>query len=146
MDVAEHPERFEVIAAFVDGERVDTHALRAALADEAGRDYLIDLVAVREIVGQTVGQRTGGDEHSTAWTSARARALGNKSRAVTRLAAGLVMAVGLAGYAIGQQRSQIVPVAVLRPLEAEVVIAVEAPPAPTHVIRLGSGVPGDGGR
>jgi hypothetical protein len=50
MDVAERQAHYEVIAAFADGERVDTTALRAALADEAGRDYLIDLVAMREIV------------------------------------------------------------------------------------------------
>jgi hypothetical protein len=32
------------------------------------------------------------------------------------------------------------------PPDADVVIALEAPPAPTHVIPLGSGVSGSGGR
>lgn len=138
MNVSEHHERFEVIAAFADGERVDTRALRAALAEEAGRDYLIDLVAMREIVGET--------DDRTASTSTATRVVRQRSRAMIGLAAALAMAVGLAGYAIGQQRSQVVRVAVLQPLEADVIVAMEAPPEPTQVIRLGSGVPGDGGR
>jgi hypothetical protein len=144
MDMAEHGERFQVIAAFADGERVDTQALRTALADEAGRDYLIDLVAMREIVGQTVGQKDGDDRASS--PSGPARPPWHRSKAVTGLAAAVAVAVGLAGYGIGQQRAQVVSVAVLPPLEADVIVAVEAPPAPTQVIRLGSGVPGDGGR
>ena len=156
MDVAEHHERFEVIAAFADGERVDTRALRAALADEAGRDYLIDLVAMREIVGQAEGQRAGGvtdagvvssvTDDRKPWASDPPRAVGPRGKAMTGLAAGLALAVGLAGYAIGQQRAQVVAVAVLPPLEADVIVAIEAPPEPTQVIRLGRGGPGDGGR
>jgi hypothetical protein len=141
MDVAEHHERFEVIAAFADGERVDTHALRAALADEAGRDYLIDLVAMREIVAGTTGT-TG----TTGATGADVGVVSHWRRGMTGLAAALAIAVGLAGYAIGQQRSRVVSVAVLLPLEADVIVAMEAPPEPTQVIRLGRGVPGDGGR
>ena len=41
---------FELIAAFVDGERVDPDALKLALCDPAGRDYLVDLVALRQVV------------------------------------------------------------------------------------------------
>jgi hypothetical protein len=41
----------EVIAAFVDGERVNPQALEAALSLPDGRAYLIDLVGMREIVG-----------------------------------------------------------------------------------------------
>ena len=52
----------------------------------------------------------------------------------------------LPGMRLANSVSQLVPVAVLPPLEADVIVAVEAPPAPTQVIRLGSGVPGDGGR
>jgi hypothetical protein len=137
MDVANRQEQFEGIAAFADGERVDTPALREALADEAGRDYLIDLVAMREILAGTTG--TSGTTGTTGTRQDRRRAL-------TGLAAVLAMAIGLAGYAIGQQRSQVVPVAVLPPLEADVIVALEAPPPPTQVIRLGSGVPGNGGR
>jgi hypothetical protein len=43
---------FEVIAGFVDGERVDPIALKSALASSEGRDYLVEMVALREVVGQ----------------------------------------------------------------------------------------------
>jgi hypothetical protein len=41
---------FETIAAFADGERVDSDRLKQALGDPAGRDYLIDLLALGEVV------------------------------------------------------------------------------------------------
>jgi len=41
---------YEVIAAFADGERVGADVLRQALGEPAGRDYLIDLLALREVV------------------------------------------------------------------------------------------------
>ena len=154
-DVAEHQERFEVISRFADGERVDTRALRGALADEAGRDYLIDLVAMREIVqqveGSTSGRVTGTDLASsitprTSRTPASTRRAGQWSGALAGLAAAMAVAVGLVGYAIGQQRSTLVPVAVLPPLEADVTVTVEAPPAPTQVINLGDSPPARGGR
>jgi hypothetical protein len=141
--MVEH-EHFEVIAAFADGERVDAGALRAALADDAGRDYLIDLVATREIVVQTMGDDAAGDDVRP--SASRAPRAAGGSRRTMGLAAAIAMAAGLAGYALGQQRSQVVAVAVLPPLAADVVVAVEAPPAPTQVIRLGTGMPGDGGR
>lgn len=46
----EPPHPLSVIAAFADGERVPTDALRDALASADGREYLIDLVALREVV------------------------------------------------------------------------------------------------
>jgi hypothetical protein len=41
---------YEVIAAFADGERVEADALRQALGEPAGRDYLIDLLALGDVV------------------------------------------------------------------------------------------------
>lgn len=134
MSVTEQQQRFEVIAAFADGERVDTRALRDALADEAGRDHLIDLVALREVVAGTTGAT--GATGATGTTGARRRWIG--------LAAAAVIAVGAAGYAVGQQRSRVVTVAAHPPLEADVVVSVEAAPRPTQVIRLGSDAPGGG--
>src|SRR5262245_26520905 len=49
-------DELEVISAFVDGERVDHDAFRRALADAAGRDYLIDLLALRESVAEMTPQ------------------------------------------------------------------------------------------
>jgi hypothetical protein len=43
-------EPYEVVAAFADGERVNADELKHALADAAGRDYLVDLLALRGIV------------------------------------------------------------------------------------------------
>ena len=42
--------RFEIIDAFVDGERVDPAALKLALAESDGRDYLVDAWLIRETV------------------------------------------------------------------------------------------------
>ena len=42
----------DVIDAFIDGERVDTGALRRALTDTAGLDYFIDAWMLREAVQQ----------------------------------------------------------------------------------------------
>ena len=42
---------FAVVEAFLDGERVDSQALKAALADAAAREHFVDLVALREAVG-----------------------------------------------------------------------------------------------
>jgi hypothetical protein len=43
-------ELYEVITAFVDGERVDPEELKRALSEAAGRDYLVDIIALRAIV------------------------------------------------------------------------------------------------
>jgi len=45
-----HEVPLEVIDAFIDGERVDADALKTALADANGRDYLIDAWLLREAV------------------------------------------------------------------------------------------------
>jgi hypothetical protein len=41
-------DRFELIDAFVDGERVDASALKRLLAEDAGRDYFVDAWLLRE--------------------------------------------------------------------------------------------------
>ena len=51
-------EHFHILDAFVDGEAVDPDALRQALADEAGRDYLIDAWLLRDLVQEEIA----GDE------------------------------------------------------------------------------------
>ena len=38
---------FAVIAAFIDGEAVESVVLKQALAMPAGRDYLVDLLSIR---------------------------------------------------------------------------------------------------
>ena len=136
MTVTEQDQRFELISAFADGERVDTEALRNALADEAGRDFFIDMVAMREVVAS--GATAGTVEAIPASRATIRRVIG--------VAAAAVIAVGAAGYTIGHQQSRVVTVASHPPLEADAVLSVEAAPAPTHVIRLDGRTRGGGGR
>jgi len=42
-------EPFEIIGAFVDGERVDPEALKTALSTDEGRQYLVDVTLLREM-------------------------------------------------------------------------------------------------
>ena len=45
-----------IAAALADGERVDADALRSALEDPAVREYLVDLVALRQAVTTMAGK------------------------------------------------------------------------------------------
>ena len=40
----------DTVAAFIDGERIDPITLKRALSTEEGRDYLVELVAMRELI------------------------------------------------------------------------------------------------
>jgi hypothetical protein len=122
-------EPFAVVEAFADGERVDRDALNAALADPAGREYLLDLLALRDAVGGMAPSR---------W-SAGNRAVAPRFRWVA--AAALVVCGIGGGYFAGtrtiEARSASPNVAVVITLpEAEITPA----PPPTKVIRLRPGV------
>jgi hypothetical protein len=86
----------DTVAAFIDGERIDPLALKRALATDEGRDYLVELVAMRELVGS-----------STAPTDAII-ATPTRSSSWRGLAAAAVVAltVGIAGYAVGNVRAE----------------------------------------
>jgi hypothetical protein len=49
---------FEVLDAFVDGETVDSVALKQALSDAAGRDYLVDAWLLRGLVQDEIASDT----------------------------------------------------------------------------------------
>lgn len=86
----------DTVAAFIDGERVDPIALKRALATDEGRDYLVELVAMRELIaGPTV-------------TTAAIIATPARSSSWRGLAAAAVVAltVGIAGYAVGNVRAE----------------------------------------
>jgi hypothetical protein len=94
----------EVISAFLDNEPFDVRELGDALADPNGRELLIDLIALREIV-----------QPEPAIVPAPAR-----SRTAVRVAvaaAGLVLAMGI-GYQIGTAADSV----------------ATAPPEPTRVV------------
>lgn len=115
----------DVIEAFVDGERVDPDGLKRALAGEAGRDLLVDLLVLRGLVA---GQ----------WTTRPASSATPRSRS-SRLwlvaAAATVAGFGvLGGYVAGSHR-------VASPVTEPATAVTGAPaPAPTHVFRLENGV------
>ena len=120
----------EAIAAFVDGERVDPSLLDQALATPDGREYLIDLLALRELVEDRTlaGEREiVRREMSFRWPW-------------LSLAAAVLAAVTLGGYMAGLRQGH-----VQEPGRSVQAISPQAsnplaPPAPTQVIRLQSGV------
>ena len=120
----------EVIDGFVDGERVDAAALKAALADSAGRDYLIDAWLLREAV------REVGASDAVA---VPARAAGRPSTAFRHwlVAAGIAGAL-VSGYALGSQRSEVVSVPSSGQVTNPAVTPAAAFPAPppTRVIQI----------
>lgn len=81
------------IAAFVDGERIDPAALKRALADEDGREYLVELVALREVMTDTMPTPAEAlapsPTRSTPWMRLAA-------------AAAVIITVGAAGYGLGR--------------------------------------------
>jgi len=124
---------FAVIDAFVDGERVDAAALKHALSEPAGRDYLVDLWLLRE----------GVQEEMKADTAAPPVTLPTRSpRNWLYAAAMFVCLVG--GYAIGYQMSGpgsppapvTPPVTASQPASPAPAPAPLAAPVPTRVITV----------
>src|SRR5262245_6294898 len=88
----------EVISAFLDDEPFDSRTLAEALSEPAGRDMLVDLVALRHLV------RTEGiDASASRIHKPRRSAL----RALVAVAAILVALVS--AYRVGQRRSDVAP-------------------------------------
>lgn len=127
-------DNFDVIAAFADGEHVEADALKAALADEAGREYLVDVLALRGLVSEAPAARIVAPEPASVPAPSSWRLL--------PIAAMLVAGVA-GGFAAGRQ----IPVAAPEsPAPVPVVTAQATPPelripapAPTRVIKLETG-------
>lgn len=115
-----------VVAALADGERVDPNALKLALEVSAVRDYLVDVIALRQAVG-TVNELSG-----VHWRERRSF----RSRAAWASVAAAALISLAAGYVAGQWTVQAAPV-------VESVVHLESPPPaprPTRVISLEPGV------
>jgi len=119
---------FEIIGAFVDRERVNPDELTQALSTEEGREYLVDLVALREVTNFQV----------PAFEEPKPRR--SASRWPGLVAAVLISLTG--GYMAGRHQAG----SVLEPARA-VVIDRPAPvdvippaPEPTTIIKLDPGV------
>ena len=110
------------IATFLDGEPVAVERLRDALARPEGREHLIDLIALRQLV---VSEPIGATSLSVLALPAR--------RGVWRplaVAAALVLAV-VGGYVTGSRAGREPSVAVVQaPQQAD------APPRPTVVVTV----------
>jgi hypothetical protein len=109
------------IDAFLDGETVEPRALDAALAAAEGRAYLIDALAIRQLVSDAPATVTPTRRRPALWFSARAAIL-------------VLGLVGL-GYAAGARHTA--PDAVVTPTTAA---ESGAPPEPTRVVEFKPGV------
>jgi hypothetical protein len=122
-------QHLETIGAFIDGERVDADALRAALAVEEGRAYLVELAAMREIVAMPA------TVPAPAARSSAGRTFGSSGMVSAKFllaAAALVAVVGTAGFAIGRAQVE-------RRIAIERAQADQAP-APTREVPAEAGV------
>ena len=132
----------DVIAAFADGEPVTTEELRAALGSSEGREYLVDLLALRGLV-RPAGAAELAPASATADAAEESLA---SSRPASRLmwsaaAAALVAISTLAGFTAGRMTGADVP-----PGTPTVTVQAAPPPAfaidapaPTRVIELKHG-------
>jgi hypothetical protein len=124
----------EVIDAFVDGERVDPAVLKEALSEAAGRDYFVDLWALRDAMQQD--RDVSADPRAPAFTS----------RPASRrwLVAAALVACVAGGYAAGTRSVLLAPVAPAPITNSPTPPIAAAPPVrgvfpapqPTRVIQL----------
>lgn len=126
---------FEVIDAFVDRERVDADALKAALASEEGRSYLVDILAMRELVA---------DQPDAIVAPSPQSARGVRSRRVVAfvLASAASAALAVGSYQWGARQAEARSAAAVdadRRASAQVIPISEAP-TPTSMIYLEPGV------
>jgi hypothetical protein len=123
----------QVIDAFIDGERVDPTALKAALAEPAGRDYFVDLWLMREAVNTEAAVE--------APPTAAAAAIPRRQlpRWIPAAAAAVAGAL-IGGYAVGYRSGGVTPAPA--PVVSPVTTASAPPPSafpvppPTRVIQL----------
>ena len=131
-------DRFELIDAFVDGERVDAAALKRVLAEDVGRDYFVDAWLLREGVLDELALEP----------LPQMRGVPVRRWPLLAIAASLacLMAGGLAGYRMGAARGDTSPAAVVSAPSAAPASASFPAPAPTRAIPVefspASGAPG----
>ncbi len=142
----------DVIAAFADSEPVGAENLAAALAAPEGRDYLIDLLVLRGLVGDAheagrtarVAAAAGGLTSRSASVAGGLQPAGrSKHRALWLTAAAALLAAGVAaGFFAGRLTpggSRAVDTRFASDAPVSVGTTTTAP-APTHVIRMEKGV------
>jgi hypothetical protein len=127
----------EVVAAFADGERVEADQLDRALADPAGRSYLIDVLIVRGLVLDRSSQ--SAVVASPVRPERRRPIAGGFAIAASLL---LLLASGLGGFVAGHRVAG--ALAPSDPIAAPDPIVMPdtqiSAPAPTRVIQVEPGV------
>jgi hypothetical protein len=122
----------DVIGAFVDNEPIEAEDLAAALATPDGRDYLIDLLVLRGLVADGGSRLTRSavvpkkTSRYVFWLPAIAAAL-------------ITIGVG-AGFIAGRLLSNRATPAAPASDSADISTPAVVAPAPTHVIRMETGV------
>lgn len=119
----------EILDAFIDGETVDPTALKQALSDPVGRDYLIDAWLLRGMVHEEI-----------ATESAPPQSRGGSPVRSWLIAASIAGACLVGGYFTGAKFARVVVPAPEPPPQIESVAPSPRPssavPAATRVIRL----------
>jgi hypothetical protein len=120
----------EVISTFIDGERVEPEDLKRALALSEGRDYLIDLLTIREAMGGLGSFAVPGRGLAPIWKLVRGTA-----------AAAVVLLALAGGYFAGHRANGSDRTPPPSPgSQVLVVTSVPEAPTPTQVIKLEPGV------
>ena len=126
----------DVIAAFVDNEPVGAAELGEALASADGREYLIDVLVLRGLVGDVRPSVAPG-------LQPRASSERGRGRGLWLTAAAAVLVAGVTGGFFAG-RGTLTNDGPVNPTAATAVMpagsGTSAAPAPTHVIRMEKGV------
>ena len=126
--------QFEALAAWVDGEPVARTDVALALETREGREYVLDLMALRHMVEVTTPALL---PRSAAWFSRPRPDRARRWPAFAAAAAIVLCAAG--GYAAGRRVTTVriaspdAPAGIAGPVSTPVLITA---PAPTRVIRL----------
>jgi hypothetical protein len=121
----------EILDAFIDGETVDPAALKRALSDPAGRDYLIDAWLLRGIVQDEIASET-----------AQPQSRGGSPVRSWLIAASLAGVCLIGGYVVGARFAGVIVPAPAPATSSGTETVAPAPPpsstvpAATRVIRL----------
>jgi hypothetical protein len=130
----------DVIAAFLDDERVDATMLQRALALPEGREYLVQVLALRELMNPQGRDGITTPRRAVGW---RAGAPRSWERVVRRwaVAAVVLLLASIGGYVIGQRAGFLAHVqGAGSSAEAGGEATAPLAPKPTHLIRLQPGV------
>jgi hypothetical protein len=127
---------YEAIDAFTDGERVEPDRLDRALADPAGRAYLIDLLVLRGLLSEPQVMSIAAP---AAASPARRRVTGLFAIAASAL---LLVASGLGGFVAGHRVAATFAQPAAPPAPERIVLPDTqiSAPAPTRVIQVEPGV------